>query len=383
MTKSSTFGGLAAGVIALAAGGMVACSADKDSTGNGRGGASGGGNAGSFGNAGGMSGGVGGIGNSTAGAPSVGGTGAGGSAGASGDPNDCGGDTYMAEGKTLEMYTLFDDSGSWIFNNWPAAQMAFNGFVTDPATKGISLALKWYGEMCDPAIYATPDVPLTMLPDMGTLTAAVNARAPTEGTTTEPALLGGIQWANMRYAMGLNIHVVLLLITDGDPDPSDCEGSMYKNDIVDVANAAAMGFMGNPSIPTYVLALGTQVGNLDQIALAGGTMKAISGAAGILTAELNKIREMELAALPCEYDLPDMYSKFKDPNLVNLTFNGNDIPQVADMAGCAGAPDMNAWYYDNAKAPTRIIACESTCGTFKTTGGEVNIKLGCKTVKVE
>jgi hypothetical protein len=158
---------------------------------------------------------------------------------------------------------------------------------------------------------------------------------------------------------------------------------MYMNDIANVANAAMVGFMGNPPVPTYVLALGDQVGNLDQIAVAGGTMKAISGAPGILTAELNKIREMELAALPCEYDLPDMYAKFKDPDLVNLTFNGNPVPRVNDMSGCAGAPDMNAWYYDNPTTPTRIIACDATCGTFKTTGGEVNIKLGCKTVIVE
>jgi hypothetical protein len=360
----------------------AACGADDPMTGNGRGGASGGAGAGGmFGNAGGMSGGLGGIGNSTSGAPAVGGTGAG--AGLMGDPTDCGGDSYTAEGKTLEMYTLFDDSGSWIFNNWPAAQMAFNGFVTDPATAGISLALKWYGETCDPATYATPDVPLTPLPDPGPLVAAVNGRQPNENTTTEPALVGGIQWANMRYAMGLNIRVVLLLITDGDPDPGDCEGSMFMNDIANVAAAASVGFMGNPSVPTYVLALGNQVGNLDQIAQGGGTMTAISGAPGILTAELNKIREMELAALPCEYDLPDMYTKFNDPDLVNLTFNGAPVPRVDDMAGCAGAPDMNAWYYDNPATPTRIVACDATCGIFKTMGGEVNIKLGCKTVVVE
>lgn len=383
--SDDVFGKLAAVVCVAALCTLVACGADKSSSGagNGRGGSGAGTDGSGFNNAtGGTSGGTTGFGNSMTGTPPGGsGTGAG-AGGTGGDPNNCGGDTYMAEGKTLQMYTLFDDSGSWIFNNWPAAQMAFNSFVTDPATAGISLALKWYGETCDPATYATPDVPLTPLPDMGTLTGAVTARAPTENTTTEPALLGGLQWANMQYAMGLNIRIVMLLITDGDPDPGDCQGSMYMNDIPNVANAAMMGFMGNPSIPTYVLALGNQVGNLDQIAVAGGTMKAISGAPGILTAELNKIRDMELAALPCEYDLPDMYPKFNDPDLVNLTFNGMDVPRVDDATGCAAAPNMEAWHYDNPTAPTRIIACDSTCGTFKTMGGEVSIKLGCKTVTV-
>lgn len=376
--------GFALGALVLGFAVLPACAADETTSGpgNGRGGNAGGASADPFQNAtGGSSGAATGFGNSTAGAPSVAGMGA--EAIPGGDPNDCGGDVYMAEGKTLEMYVLFDNSASWIFNNWPAAQMAFNSFINDPASAGIGVALKWYGESCDPATYATPDVPFGLLPmNGGAIASAVSAMAPTANTTTEPALVGGLQWANARYAMGVNARIVLLLITDGDPDPGDCEGSSYVNDIAAVSNVAKMGFEGNPSIPTYVLGVG-DLPALNQVAAAGGTMMAISGAAGTLAATMNMIREKELAALPCEYDLPDMYPKFNDPDLVNLTFNANPVPRVQDAAGCAGAPDIGAWHYDNPTAPTRIVACDSTCGTFKSMGGAVNITLGCKTVVVE
>lgn len=322
------------------------------------------------------------FGNSTALPTPIGGAAGAGAGGLDPFASGCGGDTYEAQGKALEIYVLFDNSGSWIFNNWPGAQTAFNSFITDPASAGIGVALKWYGESCDPATYATPDVPMGLLPtNASPITAAVTAMFPLANTTTEPALAGGLEWASARYASGLNVRVVMLLITDGNPDPADCSGSSYANDIPAVANVAAQGFAGEPSVPTYVLGVG-DLPALNQIAQAGGTTNAIAGAAGSITTTMNMIREQELAALPCEYDLPDRYAEFSNPDLVNLTFNGEPRPRVDGPASCDGA-GQDAWHYDDPIAPSRIIACPSTCGTFKQGGGAVNIALGCPTVVVE
>ena len=253
-----------------------------------------------------------------------------------GGDETCGSDTYTADPKTLEMYVLWDDSGSWDDADFTAAKQAFKDFVNDPASVGIGVALKYFGDSCDPAPVLNPDVPMDVLPNHAMqISASLDARQANGQTPTQGILEGALQYVSMRYMTQMNVRIVILLVTDGEPDPGDCDGTPYPNDIPDVAATAMKGFNANPSVPTYVLGVsGGQALNLDQIAQGGGTMMAIAAMTGNLVQKMNEVRDKEVAALPCEYALPAKYAEVNDPNLVNLQHNGMNVGRVDDPAAC-------------------------------------------------
>jgi hypothetical protein len=311
-----------------------------------------------------------------------------------GTGQQCGGTSYSADGKTLELYVLFDDSGSWddpgtVPGAWETVKGAVKGFVSDPASAGIGVALSFFGGVCSSDLFLAPQVGMNVLPThVGELSAAIDAHGMDGETVTQAALAGGIQFARERLATGVNSRIVMLLVTDGKPDTSDCEGvPNMANDIAAVAKTAASGRTGGVEIPTYVLAVaGGQAltSQLDSIAVAGGTQAAITADAATVAAVFNDIRTKELTSLPCEYSLPGEYDKVRNPGLVNLTFGGAVLGRVADEAGCAAAL-QGAWHYDNPTAPTRIIACSKTCESFKAAppGSKVDVSLGCPTVQAQ
>jgi hypothetical protein len=202
--------------------------------------------------------------------------------------------------------------------------------------------------------------------------------APFEGTATLPAMQGAIMHARQWSTANPDAKTIVLLVTDGLPD--DCESTVEN-----VSAAIAEGFNGSPSIQTFVIGLG-DLGALNMFAQAGGTNQAIviePGAAPALVEALNNIRT---AALPCDFALPDgngISSVTLDK--VNLQYTDNagaetTVPNVPDAASCEGA--ASGWYYDMSSGATRLAACPSTCSQLNT-GGEVQVVLGCPTVKVQ
>jgi hypothetical protein len=119
---------------------------------------------------------------------------------------------------------------------------------------------------------------------------------------------------------------------------------------------------------------------LDDIARAGGTSKTLLadlGHPGALADALAGVRDQELAALPCEYDLPEAYfSEVNDPTLVNLTRDGTIVPQVR-AADCGDA--TAGWFYDDPTHPQRLLTCPATCASLKTATA-VEVQLSCPTV---
>jgi hypothetical protein len=298
---------------------------------------------------------------------------------------ECGATSYTAEPKTLEMYVLFDDSGSWSNENWTVVKDAVKGFVTDDASDGIGVALSFFGSVCSPDAFITPQVGMNVLPaNRAELQQALDAKDKNGETVTQPALQGGIDFARDRLASGVNSRIVMLLVTDGRPDESDCNGvPEMPNDIPAVAMTAAEGFDNPVSIPTYVLAVAggdDLTERLHSIAIAGGTNQAINADPATLTELFSDIRNQELAELPCEYDMPAAYAATHDPDLVNVTFSANTLTRVADENECQAAT-AGGWYYDNPTDPTRIIVCSTTCDSFKaaTANQTVDIALGCPT----
>jgi hypothetical protein len=86
------------------------------------------------------------------------------------------------------------------------------------------------------------------------------------------------------------------------------------------------------------------------------------------------------AELSCEWAIPPPENGEIDPELVNVIFTGQagakPLGYVPGPEACAGAVD--AWYYDNNEAPTRVFACPTTCTELKSAGAlSIEIQFGC------
>ena len=309
-------------------------------------------------------------------------------------PNgQCGGSSYQATNKALEILLLVDESGTAIlpgfdcFLNinatacagaWAVTVNEITTFVNDPRSAGISIAVRYFGSSCEPRDYETPDVPMGRLPEHAiAIMQSLGLKIPLTDTATRPALEGALTYARRRIARpDYNARMIVALIADDGPEPDDCP----NNDVPATAQVAASGAASDPAIPTHVFVT-TRTTELDEVARAGGTERSIAAdflQPGALAAALIGLRDRELAGLPCEYMLPAAYfERVRNPRLVNLRRDGEPLGRVQDVAACEEA--RGGWYYDNPDAPSRILTCPSTCSALRR-GGSVDIQLDCPTV---
>jgi hypothetical protein len=251
---------------------------------------------------------------------------------------------------------------------------AFGDFLQAPESAGIGVGIQYFGRNCDPAFYATPRVPIAALPGNVTAIQQSYPIIPVESTPTQPALQGAIMHAREWQNSHPDHKVVVLLSTDGQP--TECDSTVEG-----VAQVAAEGLSGTPSIPTYVLGMGLSLTSLHQIAQAGGTNQAFIVDPNNQTALTQAMNAIRGAALPCDYVLPNGGNV--DPTKVNIDFTppgggSTRLPNVGDASRCTSS---GGWYYDNPQAPTRAIVCPESCGTFNVeTGGQVDVILGCDTI---
>ncbi len=367
------------------------------STGAGGSGASATGGSGGFaGNGGGT-----GAGTGTGGFGALGGGGnGGGSGGLGGDA--CAATTYDGKQLPLDMYIMLDKSGSMQGTSWNAVTGAITSFVSaSPETDGIGVGLQFFplgaggancsfppcppgcvpfGPLCVPASggsacnandYLPPAVAIQTLPGVKSqIISAMGANSPGGNTPTMPALQSAVQASTGYAAQHPDHKVIVVLATDGEP--TDCDTS-----IANIANVAATGHNATPAVDTWVIGIGN-VANLDTIAAAGGTNKAIivDTSAGS-QAFLDAMKSIKGQALGCEFLVPaPSGGGAVDPNKVNVTFNGNTIPQVPDASQCKG---LDGWYYDSTK--TKVELCQTSCDAVTGATGQatVGIALGCET----
>jgi len=268
---------------------------------------------------------------------------------------------------------MFDDSGSMV-PWWVPMTQAFTDFLNDPGSRGIGVGIQYFGTNCDPAFYATPRVPIALLP--GNATAIQNSYPdiPIESTSTHPALVGAIRYAR-DWQNGHPEHkVVVLLATDGEP--TECSSTLQN-----VSQAAADGLSGAPSIPTYVFGMGLSLANLDEIARAGGTGKALLVDPNSTPASAEALKAIRGAASLCDYVLPNGGNV--DTKQVNIDFTppggrSTRLPNVRDASRCSAS---GGWYYDKPQAPRRAILCPASCSSLNVpSGGQVDVILGCDTI---
>lgn len=334
----------------------------------------------------------------------------------------------------LDMFVMLDKSGSMQDGGrWTSVTNALKSFVDSDDSRGMGIGLGYYpiprgpgtppppascasnadcspyfGDcmpsvippgswVCEAALlpgmnascmgndYKVPAVGMKLLPMAAEdIKKSLNAAKPDgDITPTFPALDGAHLYA-AEWAKKNPGHVtVVVLATDGEPN--NC-GSATTNTPTNIALRAEQAFQGNPSIRTFVIGVGDKVGDLDAIALSGGTNKAVylsdaNAYQGLLDA-LNEIR----GSVACEYQIPvpddGQEADYERVN-VNITAEGKTetIGRVAAASECH--PDKGGWYYDNPKNPSKILLCAKSCELVKSGSQmapvEVDVLLGCKT----
>jgi len=247
---------------------------------------------------------------------------------------------------------------------------------------------------CSAADYSNPAVEIgTLNAASGALKLAIAETEPGGATPTAPALDGAIQHAQAWAVAHPDHKVVAVLATDGLP--TEC----FPQDIGAIANLAAMGAGGTPSILTFVIGVfgqndGGAQQNLDQIAQQGGTGSAffITDNQDVTTAFLEALHAIQGETLACEYQIPaapdgnDLdYAKVN----VEYTPSGSNASETVLYVATVGEcdPADGGWYYDKDPAagqtPTKILMCPTTCGKLQGLGGQVDIEIGCETIVPE
>jgi hypothetical protein len=314
----------------------------------------------------------------------------------------CSGELYVGETIPLDIYIMFDQSGSMLnmeqggLTRMDAVRNAVDQFVHDPKSTGLGVGIGYFGykpigsTTCNPADYEREAVPVGRLPENAqAIVDSLNGIQPTGETPSAAAIRGACTYAKSWKLATPGHEVVILLVTDGKPEaPVTCStGGTCCPTLEDAVAAATECRSGKPGLKTYVLGVGPLLDNLGQIAVAGGTDKAYLVAGGDVSSQvlaaLNAIREA--AAIPCELQIP--------PPPAGQTINLGQVNVVHTTSACEtrtiyyrdsqAACDTNGgWFFDNPSAPQNVVLCGKTCDDVSVPGGQLLFSIGCGRVTI-
>jgi von Willebrand factor type A domain len=291
----------------------------------------------------------------------------------------CATSSAAAEKLPVDLVFMVDHSDSMNKpNKYPACAIGMKAFFQDLNSKGIQASIQFFcgggsATKCEGYLtsWAVPAVPVTPLPEPMKFAQAIDSQTFCNGTPTDPALTAAIDYAKTLRTPGRRVAVVL--VTDGLP--TTC-GSLKSVVAVAQANAA--------TVPTYVIGVGKALDNLNDIALAGGTQKAImvtsddpAKVAQDFEAALDVVRAGNLS---CDFGIPPPpagETLARDKVNVTVTAGGQSTALAYDGACAAGT----GWRYDDLNAPTKILLCPSACNAAKSDPStKVEVLFGCETV---
>jgi hypothetical protein len=259
---------------------------------------------------------------------------------------------------------------------WDPVASALKAFFADSRSAGLNASLTLFPpdlnqstaaassahsgpELCDPQSYETPTVPVTSLPEPEAFAAAIDAVAPPNewGTPTELALRGALAQAKQLLADVADAKIAIILVTDGEP--AQCSGQNSLSGTVELSKSVA------GRIATHVVGVGNTLGNLDQIAQAGGTERAfivpVEDPSATQRTLLDTFATIMTNVVPCEAEIPRPppgKTFEKEKVAVEYSLDGMTTRAAAYNADCAGG---EGWHYDTPGAPRSIELCESTC----------------------
>jgi len=328
----------------------------------------------------------------------------------------CVGETYAPEIIPLDIYIMFDQTGSTCacvdppdptltgcppagcnMTRLEAIRQAATTFIQDPESTGIGVGIGYFGNLpigqasCDPASYDDPAVGIAELPGNATpIISSLNSVQPTGETASGAAIRGACTYASGWKASHTGHEVVILLLTDGKPEaPVTCANGAGPccPTLDDAVAAATECATGTPSVKTYVLGVGPLATNLEAIAAAGGTTQPyMVGNTNVAQDVLTALRAIRGdAVIPCDLQLPPPPGgTVLNPDTVNMAYadsacQGTVIGHVDTLATC---DNTGGWYYDDPASPTAIHLCPTTCDMVSDPGGSLLFSVGCRTVTV-
>jgi Mg-chelatase subunit ChlD len=307
----------------------------------------------------------------------------------------CAAQAYEGEAIPLDIYIMFDQSGSMLndvggMTRLDAVQRATSTFLRDQKSAAIRVGLGYFGfqpigqTSCAADDYASPSVAVTL--DHEAVLSSLAEREPIGETPTGAAIRGACGYAQGWKQENPGHSVVVLLLTDGEPKaPMSCSTGACCPTLDDAVEAAAECRKGEPGIQTYVLGVGPFLDNLQQIARAGGTDHAyLIGDQDVEQQVLKALDSIRGAAsIPCDLKLPEPTGGAPlDYGLVNVAYQDSscalttlyNVPSVASCDAKAGG-----WYYDDPTAPTSVKLCGASCDLVSAPGGRLAFTVGCET----
>ncbi|HVY39844.1 MAG TPA: vWA domain-containing protein [Polyangia bacterium] len=315
----------------------------------------------------------------------------------------CGGAYYQGQALPLDVFVMFDESGSMATMDdgkvmrIDAVRAAVDQFLEDPGSAGVGVGIGYFGTQplscactsCDAKDYATPAVPIGALPAAApALQASLGAQQPTGETPTGAAIRGACTYTTAHRAAVPGHAAVILLVTDGIPQaPLTTHAGGCDPTLADAVSAAQSCFAGATPIRTYVLGVGPSLDNLNQIAAAGGTAHAYlvesAGTAGVLQA-LGAIRQD--AMIPCAMALPKAANGgIVDPGTVNLVYADRSCAfTTLRYVKTPGACDAQSggWHYDDPSNPAGIELCPASCAAVGAPGAQLRVSVGCASIGI-
>lgn len=328
----------------------------------------------------------------------------------------CAAESVATEAVPLDIYIMFDRSCSMscpperagpgqccIGGPRPRIDQVRNAvgqFLQEPASSGIGVGIGYFGYFptgqtsCNPADYATPDVPIATLPAAADpVINSLNSIDPVGETPTGAAIRGACTYARQHKTETPGRSVVILLVTDGVPEAP--VSFQCNPTLADAEMAAADCAAGPPGIPTYVLGVGANLDNLGRLAAAGGTGDAylVDGNTEVTDQVLQALTQIRDAAnVPCDFGIPPPPSgETLNPGLVNVTYSDTRGEEhlIASVGSKSGCTSDGGWHFDNVNDPTVVRLCPASCDRVTAQliaasvigrSASIDLKYGCETV---
>lgn len=271
---------------------------------------------------------------------------------------------------------------------WDPVVAATESFFADEASNGIFASLTFFPDeanKCVAGSYATPDVPMTLLPSHA-FAAAIAATEFRGGTPTLAVLRGTFEFLEDLAESSASDGVsALVLVTDGYPQGCNDSDNAISAVVAEVSKRA-------PTIPTYVVGISNPpiqgapdtVSDLNAIALAGGTSHAFIIETG--TPESTKEDFLQVVngirgnSISCEIPIPPPpEGQVFDRSKVSVSYtSGADTSPFAYDSDCL---DDDGWHYDDPESPVSIVLCPDTCKRVSADPeASINVQFGCEVV---
>ena len=169
------------------------------------------------------------------------------------------------------------------------------------------------------------------------------------------------------------------------PPPGNTVGEGCPgNTIPNITAEAKTAFEGSPSIPTYLIGVGTHLASMNAIAAAGGTEKAylvdLSDPGKIKGIFQNVLEQIRSQNLSCDFAIPSPPDgQSLEFNAVNVVFERSDN-KFEILEYSTDCSKGTGWKYDNPNAPQNVTLCPTTCSNVQSdAGGKLKLAFGCAT----